>query len=180
MPRDPGHDRFVTRSIKTIPFGGARASDLWANMANRPLLYWHSLVIIGGFRTLFTLACLAGVGCGGSPRITVQDQDSASVSVVAIAGDWNDLFASVDAVAERHALGVLHREQDAIRATIELIDVLGRPIRIDAERVDGLIELRIAAGRFGDAKMERRLREDLARRLSQLRDVDVAPLEWGG
>ncbi len=102
------------------------------------------------------------------------------MSSAGVVGDWNDLFASVDAVAERHALGVLHREQDAERATIELIDVLGRPIRIDGERVDGLIELRVAAGRFGDAKMERRLRKDLARRLSQLRGVDVAPLEWGG
>ena len=28
--------------------------------------------------------------------------------------------------------------------------------------------------------LERRLREDLARRLSQLRGVDVAPVDWGG
>ncbi len=138
-----------------------------------------------GFRTLrmaiLWLATSAVVGCGGSQRVsTLSAGDVVAGGEIVVEGDWDDLLASVDAIVERHALGVIRREQDESRATIELVDVLGRPIRIEAEAVESGIRLEVRAGRFGDPAMERVLAADLTRRLRQLRGVEVAPIEWGG
>ena len=119
-------------------------------------------------------------GCTGSPRSSLsRDVPVGPGEVVLVEADWDDIFASVDAVAERHALGVLYQAQDDELATIELLDVLGRPIRIEARHVGADAELTVSVGRFGDPELERQIQGDLRKRLRQLHGVEFAPINWG-
>lgn len=99
-----------------------------------------------------------------------------------VRGDWSDISAAMDAVAERHALGILERVGDASAARFELVDIRGRPVAVVVSREaiadSGSFTVEIHAGRFGDADLERKIARDLAHRLDQLFGVDVAPIDW--
>jgi len=97
-----------------------------------------------------------------------------------IAGDWDDLSASVDAVADHLLLGVLSATRTPKNQEIRLVDIRGRPVSITATRAsDGeTMLIRVHAGRFGDPPLETDIFRDLRRRLAQLKGVDWAPIDW--
>ncbi len=130
-------------------------------------------------RGLLLLAfSLVLAGCGSSQRSSYSDDPGPGQATTLIEADWGDIYASVDAVATRHALGVVRKSQSDNLATIELLDVLGRPIRIEARRAGNDAAVTVAVGRFGDPNLEAQIRRDLAKRLKQLKGVEIAPIAW--
>lgn len=96
--------------------------------------------------------------------------------------DWSDITAAMDAVVDRHMLGILQQDAGPVEARFELLDVRGRPIWVVVSRVaedeSGEVQIAIRAGRFGDPALESIIARDLAHRLDQLSGVEFAPIDW--
>ena len=120
-------------------------------------------------------------GCAGSGGSSRSETDTSLAGVPterAVAGDWDDLDAALEAEAESAEVAVMRSRRGPDRVVYALVSIEGKPGELIAVRgEEGRLTLSARIGRFGDSEREARLLRAVAGRLGRLRGVDVAPLD---
>jgi len=107
---------------------------------------------------------------------------SEPAGITRVVGDWDDVDAAVRSAVTDVEMVVLRRvELAADQRRYELLGVRSTPAWVRLSRLGpaagggARIEIRAEVDRFGEPARARRLREAIARRLRELRGVEVAP-----
>ncbi len=97
-----------------------------------------------------------------------------------VLADWDDADAAVEVAAKKVEMGLLRSEALNSGRRYHLRTVGDEPVELDLQPADGtdprLVRIEARVGRFGDPRREGQLAAAVARRLTQLRGVEHAPV----
>lgn len=118
------------------------------------------------------------ISCGRAGYTSTPDHSPGAVEVVA-PGDWNDVDAAVWAVAGRVEAAVVSSSASSDLWRHELLSINDERIVLETTREQGhedRLRLRADVGFHGDRARAAALVRAVARRLHDLKGVEVAPL----